>query len=111
MFNKKLFVSLVIFSTLMVFTSIIKTKTRLIEKNINFNEKKIAILENEIYESQLDYYYLSSPDYLTKKIIEYSNEEYLSIKYSRIYFTLDEFLEGQKNTVKYTKNEKKIQKK
>ncbi|OUX54333.1 MAG: hypothetical protein CBE47_01095 [Pelagibacteraceae bacterium TMED287] len=111
MFNKKLFVSLAIFSIFMVFTSIIKTQTRLIEKNINSNKRSISLLENEIYESQLDFYYLTSPDYLEKKIIEYSNDEYLSIKFSEIYFTLNQFLEEKKSTVKFIKNEKKVQKK
>ena len=111
MFNKKLIISLVMFSFFMVFTSIIKTKTRLIEKNINLNERQISILESEIYESQLDFYYLTSPDYLNKKIIEYSDDEYLSIKYSEIYFSLNQFLEEKKNTVKHVENEKKIQKK
>ena len=46
MFNKKLIISLVMFSFFMVFTSIIKTKTRLIEKNINLNERQISILES-----------------------------------------------------------------
>ena len=99
------------FSFFMVFTSIIKTKTRLIEKNINLNERQISFLESEIYESQLDFYYLTSPDYLNKKIIEYSDDEYLSIKYSEIYFSLNQFLEEKKNTVKHVENEKKIQKK
>ena len=111
MFNKKLIISLVMFSFFMVFTSIIKTKTRLIEKNINLNERQISILESEIYESQLDFYYLTSPDYLNKKIIEYSDDEYLSIQYSEIYFSLNQFLEEKKNTVKHVENEKKIQKK
>tara|TARA_B100000700_G_C15010655_1_gene840708 strand:- start:724 stop:1059 length:336 start_codon:yes stop_codon:yes gene_type:complete len=111
MFSKKLIISLVMFSFFMVFTSIIKTKTRLIEKNINLNERQISILESEIYESQLDFYYLTSPDYLNKKIIEYSDDEYLSIKYSEIYFSLNQFLEEKKNTVKHVENEKKIQKK
>ena len=111
MFSKKLIISLVIFSFFMIFTSIIKTKTRLIEKNINLNERQISILESEIYESQLDFYYLTSPDYLNKKIIEYSDDEYLSIQYSEIYFSLNQFLEEKKNTVKHVENEKKIQKK
>ena len=55
MFNKKLFISLIIFSILMTFTSIIKNKTRIIEKNILMNEKKIAKLQNNLYEAELDY--------------------------------------------------------
>ena len=90
MFNKKILISLTVFSVLMILTSIIKTQTRLIEKNISYYEKKISNLENNLYETQLDYFYLSSPDYISKKILEYSNEEYSSIKYSEIYFSLEQ---------------------
>ena len=68
MFNKKIFISLTIFSILLFTTSIIKTQTRLIEKNIKFYEKKISNLENNLYEIQLDYSYLSPPDNISKKI-------------------------------------------
>ena len=111
MFNKQLFISLIIFSVLMIFTSMIKTKTRIIEKNILIYEKKIANLQNNLHESELDYYYLSSPEVITKNIIEYSNEEYSSIDYSRIYFSLDQFLNEKKKTTKSFINEKKIKKK
>ena len=111
MVKKKLVISLVIFSILMVLTSIIKTQTRLIEKNIFNYEKKIANLNNNIHESQVDFYYLTSPDYITKKIQNYSDQEYQSINYSKIYFSLNQFIEEQKKTTKSYKNEKKIQKK
>ena len=59
--NKKLLISIVIFSFLLFFTSIIKNKTLVIEKNINNLERKISYVEKELYESQLDFHYLSSP--------------------------------------------------
>ena len=71
MFNKKLFISLFVFSLLMVFTSIIKTQTRVTEKNINLYKKKISKIKNDIHESKLDFYYLSSPSSLVKKIEDY----------------------------------------
>ena len=111
MLKNKLFFSLVVFSILMTFTSIIKNKTRIIEKNILIYEKKIANLENNLYEAELDYYYLSSPKIITKNIIEYSNGEYSVIDYSRIYFSLEEFLNKNKKTTKSFVNEKKIEKK
>jgi hypothetical protein len=52
----------------MVLTSIIKTETRKIEKSILFFEKNIALMQNNLYEAQLDYYYLSSPESIYKKI-------------------------------------------
>ena len=95
----------------MIFASIIKTKTRIIEKNILIYEKKIANLRNNLYEAELDYYYLSSPEIITKNIIEYSNEEYSSMDYSRIYFSLEQFLNENRKTTKSFIDEKKIKKK
>ena len=92
MFDKKLLISLVVFSTLMILTSLVKTETRLIDSL----EKKISIMKNNFHESQIDYSYLSSPDYISKKIMNYGNEEYFTIKYSQIYFSLDQFLNEQK---------------
>ena len=111
MVKKELIISLIIFSILMVITSMIKTQTRLIEKNIFNYQKKIANLDSNIHESQVDFYYLTSPDYITKKIQNYSDQEYQSINYSKIYFSLDQFIYEQKKTSQTFKNEKKIQKK
>jgi|TARA_B110000438_G_scaffold280221_1_gene305288 hypothetical protein len=106
MFNKKLAISLIIFSTFMFLTSIIKTQTRLVEKNIFIYKEKIANIENNFHEAQLDFYYLSSPDSISKKIQEYSSEEYSSIKYSTIYFSLEQFLKLQANTTNNNIDEK-----
>ena len=111
MLNKKLFISLIIFSILMTFTSIIKTKTRIIEKKIISYEKKIANLQNDLYEAELDYYYLSSPKILSKNIIEHTDEDYFNVEYSRIYFSLNQFLDEQRKTTKSFNNDKKIKKK
>jgi hypothetical protein len=110
MFKKKLTISLIIFSTFMFLTSMIKTQTRLIEKNIFIHKEKIANVENNLHEAQLDFYYLSSPESISQKIQEYSNEEYSSIKYSTIYFSLEQFLKLQNNTTMNKINEKKNKK-
>lgn len=110
MFNNKLIMSLTIFSLLMILTSIIKTETRKIEKSILLFEKNIALMQNNLYEAQLDYYYLSSPESIYKKIQTYSDQEYESIKLSAVYFSIDHFLKEQKKISKYFLNEKKIQK-
>ena len=82
--NKKLLISIIIFSFLLFFTSIIKNKTRVIEKNINNLEKKISYVEKELYESQLDFHYLSSPKY-SKKISFLTSEQYQFMSLSKIY--------------------------
>tara|TARA_X000000368_G_scaffold378802_1_gene333436 strand:+ start:148 stop:477 length:330 start_codon:yes stop_codon:yes gene_type:complete len=107
MLNKKLFISIFIFSIFMIFTSIIKNKTRIIEKNIYSYEKKIINLQNNLYEAQLDFSYLSSPENLSKNIFEYSNEEYSILSRSRIYQSLDEFLKESKKTTMKSINENK----
>ena len=111
MLSKKIFLSFFIFSFLMIVTSIVKNKTRLIEKKIISYEKKIANLNINLSETQLDYYYLTSPNYISEKIYENSNQIYLPMDYSRIYLSLESFLKEQKKTTKYHLDEEKIQKK
>ena len=95
----------------MFFTSLIKNQTRMIEKNINSYNLKIAKLENSLHEAQLDFYYLSSPKYIAEQIFLYSNQEYSSIEYSKIYFSLDQFLNEINKATKMIINEKEIKKK
>ena len=104
--NKKVIISIVIFTILIILTSLIKTKTRLVEKKITLYEKKIINLENNLHEIQLDYFYLTSPDYISSKINEFSNQEYSNVKFSQIYFSLRQFIEEQNQTSKTIYNEK-----
>ena len=67
--NTKLIISIAVFSLLLFCTSIIKNKTNIIEKNIIFYEEQVFILEKELYESQLDFNYLTSQKLLQRKII------------------------------------------
>ena len=60
-----LLISICIFSILLGITSTIKNQTRSIEKSINKLDKKIAIIEKDLYETELDYFYLSSPNNLS----------------------------------------------
>ena len=71
--NKKLTLSIVVFSLLLFCTSVIKNKTNIIEKNIVFYEKEIFFLEKELYESQLEFNYLTSPKILQQKLSFLSN--------------------------------------
>ena len=96
MINKKLIISITIFSVLLFFTSVIKNKTRIIEKNISNSKIKIAVLEKEIYETQLDFFYLSSPKMLTEKINFLSVEDYTHLKISQIYLSYEKFLNQKK---------------
>ena len=98
--KKKLLISIVIFSFLLFFTSIIKNKTRVIEKNINNLERKISYVEKELYESQLDFHYLSSPKMLQDKISFLTSEQYQFMSLSKIYLDYDHFISEQKKLTK-----------
>ena len=89
-----------VFSFLLFFTSIIKNKTRVIEKNIFLYEKKISELEKELYENQLDFHYLSSPKILQEKISFLTTDKYQYMNYSKIYFDLKSFIADHKKITK-----------
>ncbi len=95
MFNKKIYVSGLIFLILLIFTSFIKNETRLLEKKIYNLSQKISKLRHELHEARVEYSYLSSPKYLFNKLSEYSNEKYLPRSFSEIYLNLSELLEHQ----------------
>ena len=92
MFKKSLILSLTVFFTLMIITSVIKNKTRNLEKEIEKINKEVAFLEKQLSDAEIDYIYLSSPKKLTKYLSTLSEEEYLSFDYSRIFFSPEQFL-------------------
>jgi|TARA_B110000495_G_C22860102_1_gene501536 hypothetical protein len=107
----KLFVSLLIFTLLMIFTSAIKNQTRIIEKKITKLEKQILILSSNFYESQLDFFYLSSPSYVSKKIDELTEKNtFKPMAYSKIYLSYENYKGELIKSVEFI-NEKKIDKK
>ena len=80
---------------LLGFTSLVKTQTRIIEKNI----KKIEVE-------------ISLPGKLTRKIREFSSIEYIPMDYSKIYLNLKEFIYSKNkittlNTINGQKTKKK----
>lgn len=81
-------------------TSIIKNKTRIIEKDILKYENKIASIKKNLYESQLDYYYLTSPKLLKSKLEFLTDEDYVHMEFSKIYLNFNLFLKNQKNITK-----------
>ena len=112
MLKLKLIIPILIFSILLSVTSVIKNKTRIIEKNIYKIDRKIAAIEKDLHETQLDYFYVSSPGYLSKKIKQLAFIEYMPMDFSRIYFSYRDFTDFQKKiTTLEIENEKKTQKK
>ena len=107
-----LIISICIFSILLGVTSGIKNQTRIIEKNIYKIDRKIAAIEKDLHETQLDYFYVSSPGYLSKKIKQLDFIEYMPMDFSRIYLNYTDFMDSQKKiTILKINNEQKTKKK
>lgn len=98
--NSKLIISISVFSFLLFCTSIIKNKTRIIEKKIIYYEKIVSNLEKELFESQLDYHYLTSPKLLDEKISFLTSDQYQSMSLSKIYLDYNSFIQEQKKISK-----------
>ena len=96
MFNKKTIIIISIFILFTVLTPIIKNETRSIERDISKYKKKINFLNKNIFEAQLEYFYLSSPDILSKKIRKYSDDNYLTLGLSQIYLNMEIFLDQKR---------------
>ena len=112
MFKMKFIIASSIFISFLLVTSIIKNKTRVIEKNISNLSKIILIKTKDINEAQLEFHYLTSPAEIEKKLSIIGFDNYKPIKYSNIFFDISDFTEIQ-NKISNLKNihEKKIQKK
>ena len=64
MVRTRLLMSLIIFAIMLFCISIVKNKSRIIEKSIETKKKNISSIKNDLYETQLDYFYLSSSENL-----------------------------------------------
>ena len=98
--NTKLIISVSVFSLLLFCTSVIKNKTRVIEKNIEFYEKQIFNLKKELFESQLDFNYLTSPKMLQEKLSFLTSDQYQNLSISNIYLDYKNFILDQKKITK-----------
>ena len=112
MFKIKFLISIIIFSSLLFGTSIIKNQSRELEKNIYNLSKKINLIEKDLNESQLDFSYLTSPSILENKIELIDHQNYITMNYSKIFPSLLTFI-NFKNSIatKDNYNEEKIKKK
>ena len=110
--KSKIIISFIIFLVFLGVTSFVKTQTRIIEKDINKLDRKIAKIKTDLHETQLDYFYLTSPVNLTKQIKSLDLIEYLPMDFSRIYLNYNDFKDSQKKITNLKINdEKKKQKK
>ena len=108
----KIVTSVIIFSVLLSITSLIKNKTRLIEKEIYKVEKKIIQIEKDLHESELDFFYLSTPKSLSKKLKIIGLTDYKPMDFSRIYLRYEDFANSNiKISNMKSENETKTEKK
>ena len=91
MFKNKFVISISLFITFLVFTSTIKNKTRVLEKKISNLNTKILLKNKDLNETQLDFYYLTSPAEIEKKLKMIGFNTYKPIKYSNIYLSISNF--------------------
>ena len=111
MFKARIFIPLIIFLLLLVIISITKNQTRIIEKKLYKLNKKIALKEKDINESQLDFYFLTSPAEVEKKINILEQVIYMPIENSKIYLNISNFIDIKKKlSVINNQNEKKTRK-
>ena len=64
-----------------------------IEKKIYTLNKTLLLKEKDYNESQLDFFYLTSPSNIEKKIAHLDNYDYLPMKYSQIFSSMSSFLD------------------
>jgi hypothetical protein len=111
MFKLKFFISTIIILILLIFTSIVKNQTRIIEKKLFKLNKIIVLKEKDINESQLDFHFLTSPAEIEKKIKILGKNIYSPIENSKIFLSYSEFMNIKKKiSILNNKNEKRIQK-
>ena len=103
MFKTKFIISSLVFITLLIITSSIKNETRVIEKKIVILNTKIFSKQKNINEAQLDFYYLTSPLQLEKKLNIIGFNNYQPIEFSKIYFDILNF-SNFKNKISDLKN-------
>ncbi len=96
MLRLKIIISTVIFLILLIITSIIKNQTRIIEKKLFKLNEKITLKEKDINESQLDFYFLTSPAEIEEKIKILGQNNYSPIENSKIFLSLSNFTDMQK---------------
>ena len=92
MLNRYILISLSIFFTFMILTSVVKNNTRNIEKTIEKLNLQVNVLEKELMDAEIDYIYLSSPENLNKKISNFENGKYFEFDHSRIFLSTEDFI-------------------
>ena len=105
-YNKKKLVIVLIYISFFITIPIIKNESRLIEKKIQNHKNEIFILEKNLLEASLEFYYLTSPEILSRKIEKNFDQKFNSLDLSQIYLNIEDFTSEQKKTTKILINDK-----
>ncbi len=112
MFKIKFLISIMIFSFLLVVTSIIKNQTRELEKKIISLDKLIHLKKRDLNESQLDFSYLTSPSMIELRVENLDNFQYIPMEYSKIFLDISSFIDlKNKFANQINNNDKEIKEK
>tara|TARA_B100001094_G_C17677527_1_gene551802 strand:- start:257 stop:595 length:339 start_codon:yes stop_codon:yes gene_type:complete len=111
MLRFKVIIPTTIFLAFLIITSVIKNQTRIIEKKLYKLNTKISLKEKDINESQLDFYFLTSPAEIEKKIELLDQNNYSPIENSKIFLSFSNFIDISKKISAFNnQNEKKTKK-
>jgi|TARA_B110000027_G_scaffold84231_1_gene89407 hypothetical protein len=105
-YNKKKIITILIYISFFITIPIIKNESRLIEKKIQNHKNEIFILEKNLLEASLEFYYLTSPEILSRKIEKNFDQKFNSLDLSQIYLNIEDFTSEQKKTTKILINDK-----
>ena len=97
MFKTKFIISSIIFILLLIITSTIKNKTHILEKKISNLKTVVLVKKKDISETQLDFYYLSSPTEIEKKLNVIGFNNYKPIEFSNIFFDISDLTKLNSN--------------
>ncbi|MDB9744496.1 hypothetical protein OAA82_00885 [Pelagibacteraceae bacterium] len=111
MVRSKIIIPIIIFLFLLIIISIIKNETRIIEKKLSKLKQQIILKEKDFNESELDFYFLTSPAEIEKRVKILGNTNYNPINNSNIFLNLSNFTDTQKKISILSKyNEKETKK-
>ena len=96
MVRSKIIIPTIIFLFFLIIISIIKNETRIIEKKLSKLNKQIILKEKDLNESELDFYFLTSPAEIEKRVKILGNTNYNPINNSNIFLNLSNFTDTQK---------------
>ena len=91
MYKTKFIFTSAIFVIFLIITSSVKNKTRIIEKKISNLSLVTLYKKKDVYETQLEFYYLTSPYELERRLNLIDSNNYRPIEYSKIFFGIADY--------------------